>query len=169
MIPMYRLWLHGLYKLHGPWCALSPKRPSHTHSFAITLDTCPLCTSQWYICIYFWKYPVITWLSWKPFKSVTAAYQASNKLASCGSSVYDGCCLLISPGKNGRRFADDTLRCIFMNEKFCMLIEISFKLVPKGPFDNNPALVQVMAWHRIGNKPLSEPVLTRFTEAYMRN
>ena len=25
MIPMYRLWLHGLYGLHGPRCPLSPK------------------------------------------------------------------------------------------------------------------------------------------------
>ena len=25
MIPMYRLWLHGLYGLHGPWCPLSQK------------------------------------------------------------------------------------------------------------------------------------------------
>ena len=26
MIPMYRLWLHGLYGLYGPWCPLSPKK-----------------------------------------------------------------------------------------------------------------------------------------------
>ena len=25
MIPMYWLWLHGLYGLHGPWCPLSKK------------------------------------------------------------------------------------------------------------------------------------------------
>ena len=29
----------------------------------------------------------------------------------------------------------------FMNEKFCILIKISLKFVPKGPIDNNPALV----------------------------
>ena len=39
--------------------------------------------------------------------------------------------------------------------------------VPKGPTDNNLALVQVMASHRTGNKPLSEPMLTQFTDAYM--
>ena len=37
---------------------------------------------------------------------------------------------------------------------------------PKGPIDNNPALVQVIAWHQIGDKPLSEPMLTPFTDAY---
>ena len=43
------------------------------------------------------------------------------------------------------------------------------KFVLKGPTDNNPALVEIMAWRRIGDKPLSEPMLTRFTDAYMRH
>ena len=43
-----------------------------------------------------------------------------------------------APGQNGHRFADDSFRCIFVNEKFCILIEISLKFVPKGPIDNNP-------------------------------
>ena len=73
------------------------------------------------------------------------------------------------PGQNGRLFADDIFRCIFVNENFCILINISLKFVPKGPIDNNPALVQIMAWRRIGDKPLSEPVLTRFTDTYMRH
>ena len=38
-------------------------------------------------------------------------------------------------------FPDDIFRCIFMNKKFCVLIKISLKFVPKGPTDNNPALV----------------------------
>ena len=33
------------------------------------------------------------------------------------------------------------VRCIFMNEKFCILFKFSLKFVPKGPIDNNPALV----------------------------
>ena len=35
----------------------------------------------------------------------------------------------------------DIFRCIFMNEKICILIKISQKFVPKGSIDNNPALV----------------------------
>ena len=58
---------------------------------------------------------------------------------------------------------------IFMNEKFCILIKISLKFVPKGPIDNNLVLVQIMAWRRIGAKPLSEPMLSQFTDAYMRH
>ena len=72
------------------------------------------------------------------------------------------------PGQNGRLFAENIFRCIFMNEKFYILIKISLKFVPKGPIDNNPALVQIMAWRRIGDKPLSEQILTRFTDAYTR-
>ena len=56
-----------------------------------------------------------------------------------------------------------------MKEKFCILIKISLKFVPKGPIDNNPALVQKMAWRQIGEKPLSEPMLAQFTDAYMRH
>ena len=37
--------------------------------------------------------------------------------------------------------ADDIFNCIFLNEKFCILIQISLKFVPKGPIDNNQALV----------------------------
>ena len=47
-------------------------------------------------------------------------------------------------------------------------IRISLKFVPKDPIDNMPAFVDVMAWHRTGDKPLPEPVLTQFTDTYMR-
>ena len=45
------------------------------------------------------------------------------------------------PGQKGHHFADDIFRCIFVNEKLCVLIKISLKFVPKDPIDNNPALV----------------------------
>ena len=37
--------------------------------------------------------------------------------------------------------------------------KISLKFVPEGPINNIPALVQIMAWHRPGDKPLSEPMI----------
>ena len=64
------------------------------------------------------------------------------------------------PEQNGRHLADDNFRGIFVSEKFCILIKISLKFVPKGLIDSNPALVEIMAWRQIGNKPLSEPMLT---------
>ena len=74
-----------------------------------------------------------------------------------------------SYGQNVRRFADDIFKCIFMNEKSRILFLISLNFIPTGPIDNNPALVWIMTWHRRGDKPLSEPMLTRFTDAYMRH
>ena len=51
----------------------------------------------------------------------------------------------------------------------CILsIEISLKFVSEGPINNIPALVQMMPWRLIGDKPLSEPMPTRFTNAYMQ-
>ena len=55
----------------------------------------------------------------------------------------------------------------FREWNICILIKISLKFVPKGPIDNNPAFVETMIRRRIGDKPLSEPMLTRFTDAYM--
>ena len=63
--------------------------------------------------------------------------------------------------------ADDNFEYIFKNENDRIPIWISLKFVPRSPIDNKPTLVQVMAWRRIGDKPLSEPMLTRFTDAYM--
>ena len=45
------------------------------------------------------------------------------------------------PGQNGRHFADDILKCIFLDENVRIPIEISLKFVPNGPIHNILALV----------------------------
>ena len=65
----------------------------------------------------------------------------------------------LRPRQNRRHFADDIFKCIFVNENVWIPIAISLKFVPKGPINNIPALVQIMAWRRPGDKPLSEPVM----------
>ena len=74
-----------------------------------------------------------------------------------------------SPGQNGRHFADDVSKCIFVKEKICILIWIKLKFVPKDPNDNTSALVHVMALRRTGDKPLPEAILTQFILAYIRH
>ena len=69
------------------------------------------------------------------------------------------CVNTLRPRQNGRRFADDTFKHIFLNESVIILIKISLKFVPKGPINNIPALVQIMAWLQSGDKPLSEPMM----------
>ena len=60
---------------------------------------------------------------------------------------------------NSRHFADDIFNPIFVNENIWIPIKISLKFVPKGSSNNIPALVQIMAWRRPGDKPLFEPVV----------
>ena len=62
----------------------------------------------------------------------------------------------------------DIFKSIF-NESVWISITISLKFVPKGPIDYKSALVQVMAWHRTGEKPLPESMLTQITNAYIRH
>ena len=61
--------------------------------------------------------------------------------------------------RHGRHFPDDIFKCIFLNENVSISIKIWLKFVPKGPINTFPALVQIMAWHRAGYKPLSEPMM----------
>ena len=65
----------------------------------------------------------------------------------------------LRPRRNRRHFADDIFKCILLNEYELIWIKISLKFIPKGPINNIPALVQIMAWRRPGNKPLSEPMM----------
>ena len=63
------------------------------------------------------------------------------------------------PRQHGRHFPDDIFKCIFLNESVWTSIKVPLKFIPKGPIDNIPALVQIMAWRRPGDKPLSEPMM----------
>ena len=67
----------------------------------------------------------------------------------------------LRPRQNGRYNADDIFKCIFLNENVWIPIKISLKFVPKVPINNIPALVQILAWRRSGDKPLSEPMVVR--------
>ena len=104
----------------------------------------------------------LTWINLNP--------NVESVVLNCGSIpnfqraqlCYSKCLHVINtfrPRQNGRCFADDTFKRIFLNENVRILITISLKFAPKGPIDNNPALVQIMAWRRSGGKPLSEPMM----------
>ena len=65
----------------------------------------------------------------------------------------------LGPRQDGRLFPDDTFKRIFLNVNIIISNKISLKFVPKGPINNIPTLVQIMAWRRPGDKPLSEPMM----------
>ena len=72
------------------------------------------------------------------------------------------------PWQNGRHFADDMFKRKFLNENIWIANKISLKYVPYGLIDMS-ALVQIMAWRRPGDKPLSKAMLIQFTDAHMRH
>ena len=67
----------------------------------------------------------------------------------------------LRPRQNGSHFADAIFKCTFLNENVWIPIKISLKFVPQGPINNIPALIQIMAWRRPGDKPLSGPMMVR--------
>ena len=66
------------------------------------------------------------------------------------------------------KITDDIFKSI-CNESVWISITISLKFITQGPIDYKSALVQVKAWHRTGEKPLPESMLTQFTDAYIRH
>ena len=60
--------------------------------------------------------------------------------------------------QNGHHFTDNILNSFF-SENVSVSIKISIKFLPRCPINNIPALVQIMAWRRTGDKPLSQPMM----------
>ena len=69
------------------------------------------------------------------------------------------CINSLRPRQNDRLFVDDIFKSIFLNENVWISIKISLKFVPEGLINNIPALIQIMAWRRLGDKPLSEAMM----------
>ena len=65
----------------------------------------------------------------------------------------------LMPRQNGRNFADDTSKPIFLIENIRISIMITLKFDPKIPINDIPALLQIMTWRRPGDKPLSGPMM----------
>ena len=66
---------------------------------------------------------------------------------------------ILKPRQNGRHFPDDISKCIFVNENVWISLKTWVTFVPKVRLNNIPSLVQIMAWRRPGDKPLSEPMV----------
>ena len=74
----------------------------------------------------------------------------------------------LRPRQNGRQFPKDNFKRIFVYENVNISIKISLKFVPKGLINNITALVQIMAWRQLGDKPLSEPLMgSLLTQIYV--
>ena len=66
------------------------------------------------------------------------------------------CVNTLTARQNGHQFPDNNFKFIVLNKNIQILIKISLK----GPINNIPTLVQIMAWRQPCDKPLSEPIET---------
>ena len=110
--------------------------------------------------------PVLTHWSYA-FLALTHRYITLQPLDKLGYTNHTATTLpfnTLRPRQNGGHFPDD-IKWIFLNENIWISIKISLKFVPRGPINNIPALVQIMAWRRQGDKPLSEPMMVRLLTA----
>ena len=133
-IYIYMINMAGLWYLRGPQTTYSPPltyRHTHLHLGRCTRShQTSWSVSPWLL--------YIVWHTQHWYSSIgyhgthCREKQPQYKCSFLNSSL---------PGRNGRHFADDIFRCIFVNEQLYILIKISLKFVPKGPLDNNPALV----------------------------
>ena len=90
-----------------------------------------------------------------------------NKWPSVNLACYKLLCLIHLPLDKMAAISLTIFSHSFSRMKsFVFFIRISMKFVPKGPVVNDAALVELMARRRIGDKPFSQPMLTRFTDAY---
>ena len=118
---------------------------------------------HWFRCwLVAWRHQAITWtnLDLSSIKTLRNLVKwnfhfqnmiISSKENAFASVVYKMSVILfrcqhIEAETNGQHFADDTFKRIFSNENVRISIKISLKFVPKGPINNIPALVQIMAW-----------------------
>ena len=73
----------------------------------------------------------------------------SRKLVSVGgchrtlSMISQDSINTLRPRQNGRHCADDIFKCILLNENVWIPNKISLKVVPEGPINNIPSLVQI--------------------------
>ena len=83
----------------------------------------------------------------------------SSNDTSCAIQIWVGKLNTLRPRQDGRHFPDDILKCNFLNENVWISLTISLKCVRKVRIYNIPSLVQILAWRRPGDKPLSEPMM----------
>ena len=160
---MRSLWHGNTFHITGPLCGESPG--TSPHKGPITEDILGFLDSLYVnkllneqsACRWFetpWRsYDVTVWkgavwrpsstLSWPPTSTAFGTRRVNTLRAR----------------QDGRHFPDDIFKCIFLNENVKISIKISMKFVSKGPINNIPALLQIMAWRRPGDKPLSEPMM----------
>ena len=101
------------------------------------------------ICVFKYKYKYKNVFDPSPAEHVQLCKQSDRMCVNINTS---------RPRQKMAAVSQTTFSNAFSWMKMFISIKISPKFVPKGPINNIPALVQIMVWCRLGNKPLSEPM-----------
>ena len=85
---------------------------------------------------------------------------------SCSDFSYTYTIWHTSRQQLGRHFAEDIIKCIFLNENMYILFDTAIAIWPQVPINNTPALDEIMTRHRTGDKPSTKPIMVMLTDAY---
>ena len=114
---------------------------------------------------------------WQPVRicvNVLTRNSRGGESSKTATTLFTGVCIQHSeltnlrPRQNDHHLADGFFKFIFFTENCYVSIQLSLRYVPTCPTDINSALVYIMAWRRTGDKPLSEPMVDKFGDGYMR-
>ena len=92
-------------------------------------------------------------------KSARLRSATAPRMCECSFMLKQSFLNTLRSRQNGHHFTDNIFKCIFLNENVQILIIILLKFVPKDQIKNIPTVIQTMAWHGPGDKPLSEPMM----------
>ena len=110
-----------------------------------------------------WHYfPVQALYPWPSGDQFVASYMCVLDITWCIMPSQKFATMLLNtlrPKQNVRHFAEAIFKCIFLNEKAEISIKIALQFVPKDSINNISALFQIMPWHWLVNKPLSETMI----------
>ena len=71
------------------------------------------------------------------------------------------------PQQDGCHFEDKAFKCFFLNGKFWISIQIWLIFVAQRPIDETSVSVQLIAWQGMGDKPLPEPIMLKYTSSVL--
>ena len=86
-----------------------------------------------------------------PWGSVSVSEREEGEFASSLKIII----YILRPVQNGKHFAHNILKCVFLNENINILIQILLELVHEDLVDNKSTLVQQMAWCWTVNKAIN--------------
>ena len=71
--------------------------------------------------------------------------------------------------QDGGRLTDNIFWSIFLNENIIVINYFPLGIVPKGHINKISPVVKKISWCQLGAKPLSKPMKTQLSDAYMRH